>query len=380
MRIGIDATPITNLSGTGYYTQKLIEFLGRADSDNRYIIFCPNGYAEHLEYPGMFDFPNFRVIELKIESPAAIALWRQFSLPSHIKKLGIDLFHFPAFIAALGIDIPTVITVHDLCFALFPEAFSALRGRYYRFIIPRSVRRCDAVIADSESTRKDIVEHLPVDSSRVGVIHLGVDPARFYHVGQEEERAQLRRLHDLPEDFILYVGVLEPRKNLPRLLRAFSQGVVSKGLPQNLVIAGRKGWKYGDIFREVGALGLEGKVLFPGYIEPARLATLYSMARALAYPSLYEGFGLPCLEAMSCGTPVVTSDRSSLPELVDDCGLIVDPTSVDSIADALHDICSDDDRVRQLSARGIDRARHFSWLTTARKTVEIYERTMADTS
>ena len=380
MRIGIDATPITNLSGTGYYTQKLVEFLGRADSENRYILFCPNGYAEHLEHPGMFDYPNFRVIELKIESPAAIAFWRQFSLPGHIKKLGIDLFHFPAFIAALRIDIPSVVTVHDLCFELFPEAFSALRARYYRFIIPRSVRRCDAVIADSESTRKDVLEHLRVDSSRVGVIHLGVDPARFYHVGREEERARLRERYDLPDDFILYVGALEPRKNLPRLLKAFSHGVVSKGLPQHLVIAGRKGWKYGEIFREVRALGLEDRVIFPGYIEPARLATLYSIARALAYPSLYEGFGLPCLEAMSCGTPVVTSDRSSLPEIVGDSALIVDPTSVDSIAGALHDICSDDDRRRELSARGVERARHFSWLTTAKKTVEIYDRIIAEMS
>ena len=286
--------------------------------------------------------------------------------------------HFPAFIAALGIDIPSVVTVHDLCFALYPEAFSVLRGHYYRFIIPRSARRCDTVIADSESTRNDILELLDVDADRVSAVHLGVDPARFYYIRGDEERALLRERHDLPDDFILYVGTLEPRKNLPRLLRAFSDGVVSKGLPQRLVIAGRKGWKYAEIFREVRALGLEDRVRFPGFIEPAQLATLYSMARALAYPSLYEGFGLPCLEAMSCGTPVVTSDRSSLPELAEDCALIVDPMSINSMADALHDICSDDDRRRELSVRGLERARHFSWLTTARKTLEIYERTMAE--
>ena len=380
MRIGIDATHITNRSGTGYYTQKLIEFLGRADGENRYVLFCPNGYAEHLERPGMFDYPNFRVIELTAESSVAIALWRQFALPRHIEKLGIELFHFPSFIASLRIDVPSVVTVHDLCFALFPESFSVLRGAYYRFMIPRSVRRCDSVIADSESTRNDVVKRLPVDAYRVGAVHLGVDPARFYHVADETKRANLRERHDFPDEFILYVGTLEPRKNIPRLIRAFAYGVVAKGLPHHLVIAGRKGWKYDEIFREVRALNLEDKVTFPGYIEPAELATLYSMARALAYPSLYEGFGLPCLEAMSCGTPVVTSDRSSLPEIMDDCGLIVDPTSVDSIAGALHKICSDNECRRELSERGNKRARHFSWLTTAKKTVEIYNRTIADAS
>lgn len=380
MRIGIDATPITNRSGTGYYTQKLIEFLGRADGENRYILFCPSGYAAHLEHPGMFDYPNFRVIKLRTGGPASIALWRQFALPRQITKLRIDLFHFPSFVASLRIDVPSVVTVHDLAFVLFPEAFSMLLRPYHRFIIPRSVKRCDSVIADSDSTRNDILKHLSRENGRVRTIHLGVDPVRFYHVSDEEKRARLRERYDLPEDIILYVGTLEPRKNIPRLIRAFACGVASKGLPHHLVIAGRKGWMFNEIFDEVRALNLESRVHFPGFIEPSRLATLYSMARALAYPSLYEGFGLPCLEAMSCATPVVISDRSSLPELVEDCGLVVDPTSVDSIAGALNKICSDDECRRDLSERGSRRARHFSWLTTAKKTLEVYDRTIAEAS
>ena len=380
MRIGIDATPMTNRSGTGYYTQKLIEFLGRSDSENRYVIFCPSRYAAHLEHPGMFDYPNFRLIELRAGTPASIALWRQFALPRHIKKLGIELFHFPSFIASLRIDIPSVVTVHDLCFKLFPEAFSALRRPYYKFIIPQSVKRCDSIIADSESTRNDILKHFGMGNGSVSAIHLGVDPVRFYHVADKDERASLREQYNLPEHFILYVGTLEPRKNIPRLIRAFAYGVTSKGLPHHLVIAGRKGWMYGEIFREVRSLNLEKKVHFPGFVQPSQLGVLYSMARSLAYPSLYEGFGLPCLEAMSCGTPVVTSDRSSLPELIQDCGLIVDPDSVDSIAGALNKICSDDECYGDLSVRGIQRARHFSWLTTAKKTVEVYIRTVAEAS
>ncbi len=376
MRIGIDATPIINHSGTGYYTQKLIEFLGRADGENKYVLFCPNGYAAELEHPGMFDYPNFRIIELRSRGQAALALWKQFSLPTQIRKLGIDLIHFPSFIASLRTDIPSVVTVHDLCFTLFPEAFSLLRRPYYNFIIPRSARHCNTVIADSESTRSDILKHLARGNGDVQTIHLGVDPVRFYHVAEESERESMRERYGLPKDFILYVGTLEPRKNIPRLIRAFGYGVVSKGLPHHLVIAGRRGWLFDDIFNEVKSLDLEGRVHFPGYIPPSHLAALYSMARSVAYPSLYEGFGLPCLEAMSCGTPVITSDRSSLPELVEDCGLIVDPTSVDSIAAALQKICSDDECHRLLSERGPHRASHFSWLTTAKRTVDVYNRTI----
>jgi glycosyltransferase involved in cell wall biosynthesis len=328
----------------------------------------------------MFDYPNFRLIELRAGTPASIALWKQFSLPRHIDKLEIELFHFPSFIASLRLDIPSVVTIHDLCFKLFPKAFSALHRSYYRFIIPRSIRHCQSVIADSESTRSDILKHFELEGDTISTIHLGVDPVRFYHIADQDERASLREQYDLPEHFILYVGTLEPRKNIPRLIRAFAYGVAAKGLPHHLVIAGRKGWMYNDIFREVRSLNIEEKVHFPGFVEPSQLGVLYSMARALAYPSLYEGFGLPCMEAMSCGTPVVTSDRSSLPELIEDCGLIVDPNSVNSIAGALNKICSDDEYHRDLSVRGIQRARHFSWLTTAKKTVDVYTRTLAEAS
>jgi glycosyltransferase involved in cell wall biosynthesis len=261
---------------------------------------------------------------------------------------------------------------------LFPKTFSMLRRYYYKFIIPRSVGRSAGVIADSKSTRLDIMKHLPKSKGGVTAIHLGVDPVRFYNISDEERREALRKRYDLPEKFILYVGTLEPRKNIPRLIRAFSYGVVAKGLPHHLVIAGREGWMFKSIFKEVRLHNLEERVHFPGFVEPSDLATLYSMARSLAYPSLYEGFGLPCLEAMSCGTPVVTSDSSSLPELVGDYGLKVDPTSVDALAGALHKICSDDECYHNLSVRGAERARQFSWLTTARKTVDLYNRTIAE--
>ncbi|MBI4831275.1 MAG: glycosyltransferase family 4 protein [Candidatus Lindowbacteria bacterium] len=378
MRIGIDATPITNRSGTGYYTQKLIEFLGRADCENEYFLFCPSEYASHLERPRMFDYPNYRIIIVRARGQAAQAAWKQFNLPRQIHELGIELFHFPAFIASLRAEVPSVVTVHDLCFALFPETFSLLRRPYYKCVIPRSVRRCEAVIADSDATKEDIHRHLHIGNGRVRTVHLGVDPVRFYHVSEENERERLRRQYSLPAHFILYVGTLEPRKNIPRLIRAFAYGVASKGLPHHLVIAGRKGWLFDEIFREVRALSLGSLVHFPGHIASADLSVLYSMARAFVYPSLYEGFGLPCLEAMSCATPVVTSNRSSLPEVVGDSALLVDPTSVESIANALRKVCSDDGCHRDLSERGQRRASRFSWLTTAKKTLEVYTRTLRE--
>ena len=378
MRIGIDAIPITNRSGTGYYTQKLIEFLGRADSENEYLLFCPAGYQEYLEHPGMFDYPNFRIVEARVPGQLSQFAWRQYILPRQIRRFGIDVFHFPSFIASLRTSVPSVLTVHDLCFALFPRSFSMLRRPYYSYVIPRSIKHCSAVIADSDSTRNDILKHMEVGDGEVRTIHLGVDPVRFYNVEDERDRERLRRRHSLPADFILYVGTLEPRKNIPRLVRAFASGIVSKGLAHDLVIVGRKGWLFKEIFSEVGALDLSDRVHFPGHLEPSELATLYSMARAFAYPSLYEGFGLPCLEAMSCATPVITSDRSSLPEVVGDSALIIDPMSVESIANALNKICSDDACHKTLSEQGLKRARRFSWLTTAKKTVEVYTRTFEE--
>ncbi|MBI5118077.1 glycosyltransferase family 4 protein [Candidatus Poribacteria bacterium] len=378
MRIGIDATAVTNRSGTGYYTQKLVEFLGRADSENEYFLFCPAEYSGYLEQPRMFDYPNFRTIKVCGRGQLSQAAWKQFNLPGQIRHFGIDIFHFPAFIASLRADIPSVVTVHDLCFALFPETFSPVRRPYYKCIIPRSVRRCNSVIADSDSTREDILEHLRLGDGRVRTVHLGVDPLRFYHVTHEKELARVRQKYSLPAQFILYLGTLEPRKNIPRLIRAFAYGVASKGLPHHLVIAGRKGWLFNEIFREVRALDLSNLIHFPGHIHLSDLAALHSMARAFAYPSLYEGFGLPCLEAMSCATPVITSDRSSLPEVVGDCALLVDPTSVESIAGALRRICTDEECHKELSARGPRRASRFSWLTTAKKTLDIYLRTLKE--
>jgi glycosyltransferase involved in cell wall biosynthesis len=237
---------------------------------------------------------------------------------------------------------------------------------------------CDGIITDSESTKKDVLKNLVVGDSRVHAIHLGVDPVRFYHVDDDSGRVRLREQYKLPDDFILYVGTLEPRKNIPRLIRAFKNGVTDRGLPHHLVVAGRKGWLYDEIFRVVKSLNLEHSVHFPGHIEPHNLSMLYSMAHALAYPSLYEGFGLPCLEAMSCATPVIASDRSSLPELAAGCASIVDPTSVDAIADALNKICTDAEYHRRLSELGLQRARRFSWLTTAKRTVEVYNRTLEE--
>jgi len=378
MRIGIDATPITNRSGTGYYTQKLMEFLGRADGENEYILFCPIGYREYLEHSGMFDYPNFCIVEVYVRGQILQSAWRQYRLPRQIRRFGIDVFHFPSFIASLRAGVPSVLTVHDLCFSLFPEAFSVLRRPYYRYMIPRSIARCDYIIADSYSTRNDILKHMDTGDGHVRTVHLGVDPVYFYHVRDEQQRARALERYAIPADFILYVGTLEPRKNIPRLVRAFADGIVAQGLPHDLLIVGRKGWMFDEIFNEVRALNLSNRVHFPGHVGPSELRTLYSMARVFTYPSLYEGFGLPCLEAMSCATPVITSDRSSLPEVVGDSASIIDPMSVESIADALRHICTDDEYHKTLAERSLKRARRFSWLTTAKKTVEIYTRTFAE--
>jgi glycosyltransferase involved in cell wall biosynthesis len=379
MRIGIDATPITNRSGTGYYTQKLLEYLGRADSENEYVLFCPRGYERHLERPGMFNYPNFHVEEVFTDSQAGHVMWKQFFLPRLAQKHSLDLIHYPSFIASLRLNLPSVLTVHDLCFSLFPETFSRLRRPYYQYIIPRSILHCDTIIVDSQSTKRDLLKSFRRREGRVETAPLGVDPVTFFPIKDEREKIRVREKYRLPAPFLLYVGTLEPRKNIPRLIRAFSYAVVAKGLPHHLVIAGRKGWLFDEIFKEVKLLNLSDRVHFPGFVEPSDLPAVYSLAHAFVYPSLYEGFGLPCLEAMSCGTPVIASGASSLPEIVADSALTVDPLSVESIAEALAQICLDAGLRERLSGAGIRRASRFSWLTTARKTLEVYIRTHRET-
>ncbi|MBL8045495.1 MAG: glycosyltransferase family 4 protein [Anaerolineales bacterium] len=302
--------------------------------------------------------------------PLARILWEQLAQPFHLARLRPNLLHSMAFASPLMSATPAVVTMYDLSFRLFPEKFPAFQRLYLSTLSAISCRRARRVLAISESTKRDVVRLLNVPAAQVDVAYPGVE-ARFRPLPQTEVEA-FRARAGLPEQFILYLGTLEPRKNLSTLVSAFSH---LQSLIPNLclVLAGAKGWFYADLFKQVESLGLRGRVHFPGYVPAEELPLWYNAGAVFAYPSSFEGFGLPVLEALACGRPVVTSNTSSLPEAAGSAALKVPPQDVDALTEALHRALTAGE---DLAARGPAHAAQFTWLATAQATVASYRRAL----
>ena len=290
------------------------------------------------------------------------------------------MLHALAFVTPLLSPCPSVVTIYDLSFLLYPESFKRSKRFYLGLFTRLSARRARRIIAISESTKRDVVRLLGVPPEKVEVVYCGIDdafrPLPPQSWGERGEVAAFRSKRGLPERFILFVGTIEPRKNVARLIEAFANLQTCKPAHLKLVIGGAKGWFYEDVFARVEELGLEGEVMFPGYIPVSELPLWYNAAELFVYPSLYEGFGLPPLEAMACGTPVVTANTSSLPEVVGDAGLTVDPLDVEGLAEAMRRVLDDEALRQEMRKRGLQRAKGFSWTKTAQETVQVYRRAM----
>lgn len=310
-------------------------------------------------------------------------VWEQSRLAGLSR--GLDLLHGLAFAAPVAAACATVVTVHDLSFLRYPEAFR-FWNRYYLAQVTRfSVRHAVRVIAVSESTRQDVISLCGAPAEKVVAIPNGVDDA--FRPAAPHEIADFKRRHGLPDRYMLFVGTLEPRKNLVRLVEAYAaarnapdlrQGVAASGAPASacevpsLVIGGGKGWFYDEVLSRVNELGLADHVLFPGFIPAEELPRWYQGADLFVYPSLMEGFGLPVLEAMACGTPVITSTVSSLPEVAGDAALLVDPADTGELASSMTAILRDPALAAGMRDAGIRQAARFSWAQTASATVEVY--------
>jgi len=309
-----------------------------------------------------------------VRAPVRI-FWEQAIQPLVLLQAQVDLLHALAFVTPLLLPCPAVVTVYDLSFLRFPESFRPLNRLYLRWFTGRSVRRARRVIAISESTRQDVVRFLGKPAEQVDVVYCGVDE-RFC-TPDAAAIAAFRRQKNLPERFILFLGTLEPRKNVVSLLEAYARLVAGGSDPAPaLVIAGGKGWFYEEVFAAVERLGLTDRVIFPGYVAEEEKPLWYSAAQLFVYPSLYEGFGLPPLEAMACGTPVIVSNTSSLPEVVGEAGVTVPPTDVEALSEAMAAMLGDAAICADWQRRGRERAARFSWRETARQTVRVYERAL----
>ncbi|MCS7251423.1 MAG: glycosyltransferase family 1 protein [Anaerolineae bacterium] len=312
--------------------------------------------------------------------PLPAKAWRLQVMLAHLLRWHMDtlirpagLFHATDHLLPPFRALPSVFTLHDLIFRLYPETHMPLNRWFLSLMMPRFLRCADAVIAVSECTRRDVLRWYRVPEERIYVIYEGVD-VRF-RPASPEAIAALRARYSLPDRFILYVGTIEPRKNLPTLFAAYRY-LLERYPDVGLVIAGKAGWLTQGTFRALREMGLRDRVRFLGYVPDDDLPILYSAASVFALPSLYEGFGLPPLEAMACGTPVIVSDTSSLPEIVGEAGLRVPPDRPADWTAALAVTLADESLRARLREAGLRQAARFKWAETARQTAEVYERVL----
>ncbi len=361
-RIGFDVTPLcVPQSGVGTYTSSLLEHLQTERHDE----IVP---LSHRRLDG--SQPAAR------RGPLNKTIWMQTVLPWQIKRLNIELCHFTNSVAPLLAPCPTVVTIHDMTLWLFPQHHNRRRLASMRPLIPWTARRAPAVIAVSHSTKADIVRILGLPADKVHVIYEAPAPC-FQPIPDGQLLAAVRRQYDLPDHFVLSVGTIEPRKNLVRLVEAFAELHRAGAIRHSLIFVGNRGWKDEPVFAAVERLGLSSAVHFLGYVPRDSLVALYNLADALVFPSLYEGFGLPVVEAMACGTPVITSRNGSLGEVAADAAEFVEPTAVASIAEGMQRVLTDAGRCEELRARGLARAACFSWSSAAAQTRELYAKVLS---
>lgn len=368
MRIGFDGTPLQyTRSGVGTYVDQLLRHLVPACPEWEYLVysnkpFTPNDLTGVQPFAGYF--------------PRSRWVWEQFKLPRIIDESGVDLCHFMNNSAPWGCRVPYALTIHDASLFLYSQYHPKARLLTQRLLMPQVAQRAKAIITVSQASRQELIDVLRLSPEKVHVVHNAVGH-HFRPLRDEAMRAQLRQQYRLPPKFILYVGTIEPRKNLRRLLAAFAR-LQAHQPDYHLVLVGPTGWMMdGALERETAAADLSGKVHFLGFVPQENLAGIYSLATLFAFPSLHEGFGIPLLEAMACGTPVLTSNRSAMPEVCGTAALLVDPESVEEIADGLNCLLGSDAQREWHIGQGFERVRRFSWAQAARKTAAIYEQILA---
>jgi len=378
VRVAVNATSLLSpLTGIGQYTQNLMRAIERRGQFDLHY-FYGHGWGRELRetpMPGIVRAKEF--VKRVVPNPHEVFRWVQrMQFRRGVSKFHCELFHDPNY---LPFDFSGAIvnTVHDLSFVRFPETHPALRIRFLEKHLPPVLERCNAIITDSAFVRDEVVSVFGIDPEKIHPIHLGVSPT--YHPRPSEETTPVLAKYGLTHgQYVLAVGTLEPRKNLIQGLRAFHRLPEALRERMPFVIVGMKGWLTDGIEAEIDALAGHGQVRALGYLSTDDLLQLYAGATMLLYPSIYEGFGLPALEAMACGIPVITSNRSSLPEVVGDVGITIEPGDEAGFAEAIRMLAEDADARAARGAAGVERARHFSWARCAVETERVYRIALAD--
>lgn len=376
MRIAIDLTPIpSQKTGVGKYAMSLIDTLAEQDRGNHYWLFVKKAQRQDFDPQKA----NFHLISCSniIQNRIVRVLWEQLVLPLRLITRRIELLHSIHYTTPIVAACKRVVTFHDMTFFLFPDKHTLVKRIFFRLSIPLSAKIATRLIAVSRSTKTDMEKVLNVPENKIDVIHETVDFAyRPLHDAKAINRIKWK--YGIQDKYILYVGTLEPRKNIGRLIQAYGKLVLENRITQNLVIAGKKGWAYQEIYDVVEKLSpdCKKKIIFTGYVQEADLPLLYSGADLFVYPSLYEGFGIPPLEAMACGVPTISSKVSSLPEVVGGAGILVDPYDVEELAQSIHKVLTDEELREQLRQKGVRKAQEFSSEKLAKEMLKTYRKAL----
>ncbi len=373
MRIGIDATALPpEPFGAGNYIIQLVRTLASLDTGDEWVVFAQK-HAQDL-----ISVPEDSHLEWKIipdQDPARRLIWEQAAFPTMIQNSRIELLHSLHYTRPWHLPCASVVTFHDMTFFLYPQLHTLAKRLFFPRMIRFSARHADALIAVSEQTRRDAIRILHIPPEKITGIPLGIH-LDFHPILDQTALDACREKYHLPQSFILFVGQVEPRKNLPVLFEAYHQ-LIQHSSPPPLVIAGRMGWGVEAILAPVKRLGLEDKVIFTGYVAGSDLPLVYNLAEFFVYPSRYEGFGFPPLEAMACGIPTITSAVSAMPDHVGQAAILVEPNNPQALSTAMFDLLAQPETRQRLAKAGPQQVARFSWMETARQTRALYQKVLS---
>jgi glycosyltransferase involved in cell wall biosynthesis len=365
MRIGIMLRHYEQQEGgVKVYTKRLLPLLFAYGTQHQYVLIYQNSklLGTYAQYPN--------VEEVAVGIPGTVP-WDQIAVPWIARKKRLDVIFNPKFTIPFLAKAKTMFVLHGSEWFVIPEHFLRHDRWYFNAFVPLYCRHADAFIAVSNAVKADVVEHTGIDPRKVFPIHNGFDPGLFQPVRDPERLRAVREKYRLPQRFILWCGQIESRKNVARLLRAFA--LIKDELPHQLVLAGEQRWSTRTELQVMQELRLEDRVLFPGWIDHGDLPAVYSLAELFAFPSLYEGFGIPLIEAMACGCPIVTADTCAPPEVLDGSGCLVDPLDVEAIAAGMKKVLLDPQLRAGMIARGLERSKAFSWERCARQVLAVFD-------
>lgn len=361
MKIGVDARNLMGQrTGVGRYLINLLRHFADSPQSHDFYLFS-NSVIENLSLPGL----HHRTVK------GPNLFWKQVILPYEQWKNKCDVLFIPTYSTPIFNPIKTVVTIHDLIFLLYPEWATRNQRNRFSTIVKHSACRADCVIAVSESTRADILKYTGVKNDKVEVVYEGVDE-QFRVLNTIDEASFLNR-YNLDKPFILFVGSIHPRRNVQRVIESFVQLKVEKKIDHQLVLIGLKQQLDPSISHLIHERNIDQSISMLGFVPDEDLVKFYNLADIFIYPSLYEGFGLPVLEAMACGTPVITSNTSSLPEVAGDAAVLIDPSNQSQMVDAIQNIVENRAWAEELKERGLERCKKFSWKSAAKTTCEIFE-------